>query len=134
MNPLIQLSNNRLTISSKFLPILFLFFFSSNLLAQGYIYPNKWYFIESALSKLHLDVRGGSKQAKADIWMYRQNNTAAQKWKLVEAGGGFYYIQSQVSGLVLDVRGGSKAAKTQIWQYTKNGTDAQKWEVYFCEP
>lgn len=88
----------------------------------------QWYEIESKLNKLHLDVQGGSKNAKTTIWMFTPNTTAAQHWMLESADGGYYYIKSKVSGLYLDVKGGNKAAKTPIWQYPLNRTDAQKWK------
>jgi hypothetical protein len=90
---------------------------------------NKWYFIESQVNGLNLDVKMGSKKSGTPIWMYTPNKTNAQQWMLVDAGRGYYYIKSRLNGMYLDVRGGSKSPKAIIWNHPKNGTDAQKWKL-----
>ncbi len=105
---------------------IFTLVFTQNL--QANLLTNEWVFIESKLNRLHLDVKMGNTAAKTPVWMYSQNGSTAQQWKLENAGDGYYYIKSRRSGLYLDVQGGSKQAKAVIWQYPLNRTDAQKWK------
>ncbi len=108
-----------------------IFLFLSTILntAQAALNTNKWYFIESKINRLHLDVQMGNKAAKTPVWMFTPNGSQAQQWMLQDAGGGYFYIKSRLSGMYLDVKLGSKAAKAIVWQYPKNGSDAQKWKA-----
>lgn len=112
----------------KNITIFILTFFSGIISAQANIPANQWVFIESKVSRLHLDVKMGSLAAKTLVWMFSPNGTAAQQWKFENAGGGYYYIKSRRSGLYLDVQGGSKQPKAMIWQFPLNRSDAQKWK------
>ncbi len=87
------------------------------------------YNIISKVNQLHLDVMGGSKKAKTQVWMYTPNTSSAQQWKFETAGEGYYYIKAMCSGMYLDIPGASKKSGTTVWQYKLNRTDAQKWKL-----
>lgn len=89
----------------------------------------RYYYLQSKISGLYLDVQGGGKASKTPVWQHTRNGSAAQHWKLITAGGGYYYLQSKVSGMYLDVSGGSKDAGAIIWQYPLNRSDAQRWKL-----
>ena len=91
------------------------------------IKPNTWYYLESKVNRLHLDVPGHSKKARTEVWMWKNNNSYNQQWMFIPAGHGWYFIKNRNSGLYLDVKMSSKKAGTYIWQYPLNKTNAQKW-------
>ena len=76
-----------------------------------------------------LDIKGGSKANKANVQIYKSNNTAAQKFNITYRGNGYYSIINYKSGKALDVKGGSTSNKANVWQYTYNGTCAQLWII-----
>ena len=76
---------------------------------------------------LVLDVAGGSYDNRANIQLYKSNDTNAQKFYCVYQGDGLYSLKNAKSGKVLDVSGGSTADRTNVQQYKPNGTPAQKW-------
>lgn len=49
-----------------------------------------------------LDVAGGSKENKANVQIYADNGTDAQRWEVKAFDDGYYYIVSKASGKVLD--------------------------------
>ena len=89
------------------------------------------YYIVSALSADRvLDVAGGSGEARANIQLYRKNNTAAQKFRIQSTGNpDEFYVTNVGSGKALDAQGGGTTAKTNVWQYNLNYTDAQIWNI-----
>ena len=74
----------------------------------------------------NLDVVSGSKASGANIQVYGDNNTAAQKFYLISSGNG-YIIKNFASRKVLDVVNGSKADGANVQIYDQNGTMAQIW-------
>lgn len=86
------------------------------------------YTISSALaSDKVLDIAGGSSANGANVQLYSQNGTAAQKFVIKKVSNYEYQITCQNSGKALDVAGGSGNAGTNIQQYAKNNTDSQRW-------
>ena len=74
-----------------------------------------------------LDVSGGSSANGARVQVWSSNGTAAQRWRIESAGGGYYRIINVGSGKALDVAYASSKSGTKVWQYASNGTAAQKW-------
>jgi len=109
---------------------------SNNTKAQAWefvsvdLLPDGWYQIGVATNtNLRLDVAGGSAKNKANVRVYKSNNTAAQIWHVLSLGNGWYRLVSSASNKSLDVSGGSKASKANVQQYTSNGGSAQKWKI-----
>ena len=91
---------------------------------------NGTYTIKSAINQNYvLDVESGSKQNQANIQLYQNNNTNAQKWQIERIDGEYYKITSINSNKVIDVSGASKQPGTNVWQYDFNNTNAQKWQI-----
>ena len=91
--------------------------------------PTNAFAIESGVAYGMLaEVAGGSTANKANVRLYRSNNTNAQFWKL-EAYKNGYYIVNVKSGKVLDVADGKAQKGANVWQYTKNGSKAQLWTL-----
>lgn len=80
-----------------------------------------------------LDVQYGSTDNEANIQIYENNNTAAQKFILTRLNDGTYEIRSKVSDKAVDVQNGSKDCGTNVWQYYPNSTDAQRWILKYAE-
>ncbi|MNJ73801.1 Extracellular exo-alpha-L-arabinofuranosidase precursor [compost metagenome] len=74
-----------------------------------------------------LDVPSSSTASGVQLQQWTDNGTSAQRWMLVDAGGGYYKLVSKASGLVMDVASSSTADGAAVQQWTDNGTDAQKW-------
>ncbi|MNC44547.1 Extracellular exo-alpha-L-arabinofuranosidase precursor [compost metagenome] len=76
-----------------------------------------------------LDVPSSSTTAGVQLQQWDDNGSNAQRWSIVDAGGGYYKLISKVSGLAVDVSGSSAADGAVVQQWTDNGTDAQKWAL-----
>jgi lipoprotein-anchoring transpeptidase ErfK/SrfK len=96
-----------------------------------YSLPTGTYCLASAINLGYvIDVEGGSKKNQANIQLYTNNGTTAQKYEIVDKGYGYVAIRNAGSGLVLDVAGGSRQNGGNIWQYQDNGSDAQLFAVH----
>lgn len=78
-----------------------------------------------------LDIKNGSKKNKANIQLYKNNNTLAQSFIIQSTNQGYYTITNVASGKVLDVANASKKKGANVWQYEWNGTYAQQWKIEF---
>ena len=76
-----------------------------------------------------MDVYGGSVFSGANVRLWQDNGTAAQKFKFIYSGSGCYRIVNINSGKVLDVMGGIGFNTANVWQYDYNGSDGQLWKV-----
>ena len=87
------------------------------------------YTIRTAVgTKFVLDVYNGSMVNGGNVQIYTENNTNAQKWRLVKDGS-YYTIVSVKSGKALDVKSNGKTDGTNVQQWTPNGSAAQKWKL-----
>ena len=73
-----------------------------------------------------LDINGGSSDTGANVQIWSQNDTNAQKFNISQSGSA-YVMKALCSGKVLDVYNGATSDGTNVWQYDSNGTAAQKW-------
>lgn len=80
-------------------------------------------------TKMVLDVEGGSILDNANVQIYENNNTEAQKWKITKNEDGFYTIECVKSEKALDVQNVNYANNANIQQYMSNKNDAQKWKI-----
>lgn len=80
-------------------------------------------------TKMVLDVAVGSVEDKANIQIFENNNTDAQKWKISKNEDGFYTIECIKSKKALDVELGNYANGTNVQQYTNEYKDNQKWKI-----
>lgn len=76
-----------------------------------------------------LDVRGGSVENDANVQLYADNGTYAQRWGIIRNVSGLYSIFNMVSGKMLDVQGGSPLSGANVQQHTSNDTSAQLWSI-----
>lgn len=88
-----------------------------------------FYTIRHVWSGKNIDVAGASTKAGANVGLWENNGTCAQKWALDDDGQGYYVFRNACSGLVLDVAGGSSAAGANVQVWNSNGTNAQKWAL-----
>lgn len=98
------------------------FFDAARLLSDGF-----YEFHNNGYSGLNLDVRDSSKENGANIQVYKDVSSTAQKFKLI-SNGDYYVIKSLCSGKVLDVAGGSKANGANVYQWDLNNSKSQLWE------
>lgn len=86
-----------------------------------------YFYLKSEASNFVLDVKNGSRDIRTPVWTYSLNRGNAQKWKKVNAGGGYFFLQSKL-GHYLDVKGAQNRDGTPVWTYTLNRSNAQKWK------
>ena len=95
-------------------------------------FESGFYRLASALDEDKVvDISGGSIVDGANVQLYTDNTSAAQRFYLVNDAGA-YVLRNCRSGKVLDVKGGGTAAGTNVQQYAANGTAAQKWFAFEC--
>ena len=88
------------------------------------------YAISSALNRdLALDVQWGSVEEKANVWLYENNGSDAQRWRVTNEADGTLKIVNVASGKLLDLMWGGTSSGTNVWQYTDNGTQSQRWRA-----
>lgn len=78
---------------------------------------------------LCMDIFDGSKYDRANVRLYKNNDTAAQWFIMKKLNNGYYQFTNVRSSKVLDVKNGSKKNGANLWQYSANGTYAQQFKV-----
>lgn len=74
-----------------------------------------------------LDVKYGSTNRGANVWLYSTNETTAQQWVLKKDSVGYITFVNVGSNKALDVTNGKAGNGSNIQQYDVNDTYAQKW-------
>lgn len=74
-----------------------------------------------------LDVKYGSTNRSANVWLYSTNETTAQQWMLKKDSVGYISFVNVGSNKALDVSNGKAENGSNIQQYDVNDTYAQKW-------
>lgn len=96
----------------------------------GQTVANGTYKLVSALNSNYvMDVYDGSSASSANIQLYQDNGTNAQKFTFTYQSDGYYTIKNVGSGKVLDCEGAGWTNGTNIQQYTSNSTAAQRWQL-----
>lgn len=94
-------------------------------------FESGYYRLVSALDEGKVvDVSGGSVANGANVQLFADNTSAAQRFYLENDAAGAYVLRNCRSGKVLDVKGGGTASGTNVQQYSANGTAAQKWFAF----
>lgn len=88
------------------------------------------YYIVSALNeKMMLHVKGKSADNSANIMLYTQNGSDAQRFHVTNYGNGVYAITNIYSKKALTVSAASTAAGANVVQYTDNTMDNKRWYI-----
>lgn len=91
---------------------------------------NGTYKLVSALNNNYvMDVNGASTSDSANVQLYEDNGSNAQKFVFTKQSDGYYTLTCKCNGLVADVSEGKCANGVNIQMYTANGTAAQKWKL-----
>ena len=98
-----------------------------------------YYIADFGNNEYVLDVAAGATNDGANVQLYKNNNTSAQKWKLERTGAGLYMIVSKLTRkengktvrLVLDVEGAGSGGVTnvRIWHEDATRTKEQRWNI-----
>lgn len=81
-------------------------------------------------TRMVLDVQYGGTESGTPVWLYESNDTPAQEWIFLDAGGGYYYIvPSENQNLALAVKNGSSEEGCSLVVETRNGSAGQKWTL-----
>lgn len=77
-----------------------------------------------------LDISSGSDKNGANVQIYNQNNSRAQKFIVVSKGSGRYTLMPEISTTrVIDVAGNSSKENTNVDLYAANNTKAQLFTI-----
>ena len=76
-----------------------------------------------------VEVSGGSTANGANVQLYKDNDSNAQRWGVVRNSNGLYSVFNMTSGKMLDVSGGSLLSGANVVQYSSNDTKAQQWAI-----
>lgn len=77
-----------------------------------------------------IDVNGASPDECANVQVYSNNGTKAQKFEFKYDGNGYYKIYtSTTTGKLLDVEGASKLSGANVFQHSENGGANQLWKA-----
>lgn len=78
---------------------------------------------------MYLDVAQASNKAGARLWLFDQNRSDAQKFRLQATGDGAYYIAPKLNNaLALDVYK-TAAPNSVVWCTANNRSTSQKWKL-----
>lgn len=93
--------------------------------------PNGDYQFLSALdNNLVLDIAGAANTDGANVRLWSNNNSNAQKFRLsYNTSSSLYTITNIATGKVLDAAGGGTTNGTNVQQWSNNDTCAQKWAI-----
>ena len=80
-------------------------------------------------SSYAVDVRYASKDSKANVWLYRDNGTKAQKFRFILCSDGTYTLVNPNSGKAVSVEGASKESKANVVQLISKGKTHQRWRI-----
>ena len=108
----------------------------SNLANKKWVFVPVEPFKSGGIYELHsmvntdycLDVASASKANGANVQVYIQNHTNAQKWVAVQESDGWSF-RNVASGKYMDVDGASFANDVNVQSYQDNDTRAQRWSV-----
>ncbi len=89
----------------------------------------KKYRLASVMSRLCLDVAGGSTTAGGNVQQYTCNGLAPQNWTLARAADGSFSLKAENSGMCLTVQGGGATPGANVDQEPCNGGEAQAWTI-----
>lgn len=92
-------------------------------------YEGTWIIACASDRSLVWDISSASRDKGGNLQLYSRNNTAAQKFRITDAGNGYYEIVNVNSGMAVDVKGAGRDNGVNIQQYTRNRTAAQQWKI-----
>ena len=87
------------------------------------------YTIENYGNGLFLDAYGMATDAGTNVWSYKGNDSAAQRWFIYEVNGGFVFRPSY-GELVMDLYDNRSGDDTNIQLWTYHGGDSQIFSIY----
>lgn len=94
------------------------------------VIPDGTYKIVSILNqKMVIDVAGGSKNENANIQLYEDNGTEAQKFEITFGEDGYYTIINKNSGKAMSTKENNMQSGGNVFQGNEVLTDAQKWFI-----
>ena len=99
--------------------------------ATGGLDPNKCYKIVNKATGKVLDVYQGSNNDYAKIVQWTYAGYANQKWRVIDAGGGFFQLRANNSGKYLDLKGSGNDCwdDVQTEQFGFDGSGSQTWKL-----
>lgn len=88
------------------------------------------YIIKSSINRNYvMDIKEASTANGANLQIYKDNGTDAQRFSIKLLNENYYSITSVNSWKSLDVANAGKKPGTNVWQYQSNGTEAQQWII-----
>lgn len=91
---------------------------------------NGTYKLVSAVNNYSvMDVNGASLSDGANVQLFQDNGSSAQRFMITRQPDGYYTICNAGSKKMLDCAGAGKYNGTNVQQYTANSSPAQRWKI-----
>jgi hypothetical protein len=87
------------------------------------------YKVVNSISGKALDVLQSGKENGTNVQIYRDNDSAAQKWIVEDSGNGSYKLINAIGRKVLDVQQSGTTDGTNVHIWDDNGSNAQRWRL-----
>jgi len=87
------------------------------------------FYIQARGSNLVLDVRNGSRDNGARVWLWYHNRSVAQQWRFRRQLSGSYIIEAVHSGRVMEVRNSSRQNGGIVAQWDNANIATQRWNL-----
>lgn len=92
------------------------------------------YKVISAVDERYVwDISNGSDLDEANLQLWTDNDSDAQKFIFTYSADGYYTITNMNSGKVIECAGSSSQDGANMQQYSGNHTDAQLWKLTYME-
>lgn len=102
--------------------------------ADGQLIADGMYKLISAIdNKFVWDIADASNEDGANLQLYTDNNSNAQKFIVTYAGDGYYTIKNVSSGKAIESVSDDADGTVNIQQNAENNADAQKWKIVSAE-
>ena len=98
-------------------------------LTQDIISNGTYTLAPACAPNARLDVAGGSKESGANVQIYTDNGSDAQKWEINLLENGCYTLKSKASGKVLDTYYDCPSSGQNVMQCTSLGFSSEEWKI-----
>lgn len=93
------------------------------------ILDGTYYVVSRMDNALNMTVDGISKEAGANVQLWRDSLNPAQTWKVKWTGDGYYKLINTNSGKALDVQGASFDMGANVQQWDEHEDDPERWVI-----
>lgn len=97
--------------------------------STGTVFNGTYKLVSLLNENFVMDVKNGSSTNGANIQLYKDNGSNAQKFRFSYQPDGYYIITNISSGKAVDCAGAGREYGTNIQLYEQNSSSAQRWKL-----